>query len=549
MAEINLPTSLITAVQEQRAILFLGAGASWDAVHPKNSKIPLGGELRNEISEKFFGGELKTRPLTAVAAMAASEVGLIAFQKYIRDLFVDFTPAESHLLMPTFRLRAIVSTNFDLVVERAYQKSRGAIQTLVASWKDGDLFDNRMQETSDPVGYYKLHGCIDHYTDDSIPLILGQEQYASYAAHRSRFYARLRDLAFDNPIIFCGYSISDPHIQQFLFDLTDKSIKRPQYYYVSPGLTDIETRYWAGNQVACVSSTFAQFLQTLDKKISATARRLRRDVSADRLSIHTYYKSAAANESDSVRFYIQNDVIHLHSGLVPPRQDPQEFYKGYDTGFGCILQNLDIRRPITDSVLVDTVLFDDEHRKNGELFLLKGPGGNGKTVTLKRVAWEAATSYNKLVFYVDAAAGLRFESLQEIHEPTGKRIFLFVDRIALVRDELARLLATCRARQFPINVVGAERENEWHIYCENLVPFTSLEFSIAYLTKEEIIDLLAVLERHRALGLLADRTQIERIDAFLVRAERQLLVALHETTLGVPFEKIILDEFNRIKPR
>ena len=162
MAEINLPTSLITAVQEQRAILFLGAGASWDAVHPKNSKIPLGGELRNEISEKFFGGELKTRPLTAVAAMAASEVGLIAFQKYIRDLFVDFTPAASHLLMPTFRWRAIVSTNFDLVVERAYQKSRGAIQTLVASWKDGDLFDNRMQETSDPVGYYKLHGCIDH---------------------------------------------------------------------------------------------------------------------------------------------------------------------------------------------------------------------------------------------------------------------------------------------------------------------------------------------------------------------------------------------------
>ena len=32
-------------------------------------------------------------------------------------------------------------------------------------------------------------------------------------------------------------------------------------------------------------------------------------------------------------------------------------------------------------------------------------------------------------------------------------------------------------------------------------------------------------------------------------AERQLLVALHETTLGLPFEKIVLDEFNRIKPR
>jgi hypothetical protein len=202
MPLINLPVPLITAIQEQRAILFLGAGASINAVHPKGAAVPPGDKLRDEISDKFLGGALKNRPLTAVAAMAASEVGLIQFQKYIRDLFLDFAPAPFHLLVPTFRWRAIVSTNFDLIIERAYQTARGTIQTLVPSWKDGDLFDSRMQETSDPVGYYKLHGCIDHYTDDSIPLILGQEQYASYATNRTRFYSRLRDLAYDNPIVF-----------------------------------------------------------------------------------------------------------------------------------------------------------------------------------------------------------------------------------------------------------------------------------------------------------------------------------------------------------
>ncbi len=40
----------------------------------------------------------------------------------------------------------------------------------------------------------------------------------------------------------------------------------------------------------------------------------------------------------------------------------------------------------------------------------------------------------------------------------------------------------------------------------------------------------------------------ERVKAFTERAEKQLLVALHETTLGIPFEKIVLDEFNRIEP-
>ena len=292
---------------------------------------------------KFAIGQLKNRPLTAVAAVAASEVGLISFQKFIRDVFVEFDPATFHFLIPTFRWRTIVTTNFDLIVERAYEKSRGSIQNVVKSWKDGDLFDNRMQETSDPVGFYKLHGCIDHYTDESIPLILGQEQYASYSTNRTRFYSRLRDLAYDNPIIFCGYSISDPHVQQFLFDLTDKSIKRPMYFSVAPDISELEVRYWAGNHVTCVVAPFADFMQELDKRISVTARRLRRDVSSGRLSLSLHYRVANATENDALRFYVQNDVVHLHNSLVADRQDPVEFYKGYDTGFGCIARNFSHR--------------------------------------------------------------------------------------------------------------------------------------------------------------------------------------------------------------
>jgi tetratricopeptide (TPR) repeat protein len=549
MADLDLPATLVAAVQEQRAILFLGAGASRDSVHPQKQPMPLGNKLRDLICDQYFRGDLKDRALTAIAAMAASEVGLIQLQKFVRDLFLAYNPAEFHMLVPTFRWRAIATTNFDLVIERAYETNRGAVQKLVKSVKDGDLFDTRLNEVSDPVGFFKLHGCIDHYTDASIPLILGQEQYASYAANRSRFYARLRDLGQENPIIFCGYSISDPHIQQLLFDLTDKKISRPTFYQVSPNLTDVEVRYWQGNQVTCVSATFADFLRTLDKKISTTARRLRRGISEDKTSLQTHYVVQNAAESDALRYYLANDAIHVHSGLVPQRQDSKEFYKGYDTGFGCVVQNLDIARAATDSILVDAVLLAEDQRRHGELFLIKGPGGNGKTVALKRIAWEAATAYEQIAIYVETAAGLRFDILDEIHQLTGKRIFLFVDRLALVRDELAKLLKTCRARKFPLTVVGTERENEWHIYCEVLEPYARQEFPITYLSKDEVVELLAALKKHDALGLLSEKKEDERVDEFMKHAERQLLVALHETTLGLPFEKIVLDEYNRIKPR
>jgi hypothetical protein len=76
MAVLTLPPNLVAAVQEQRAILFLGSGASIGACHPRNDSIPLGDKLRDKICDQFFAGALKDRPLTAVAAMAAREVGL-----------------------------------------------------------------------------------------------------------------------------------------------------------------------------------------------------------------------------------------------------------------------------------------------------------------------------------------------------------------------------------------------------------------------------------------------------------------------------------------
>lgn len=153
-----LPPVLIDAIKDQRAILFLGSGASRDAQHPRGDAIPLGDKLRDLICDKFFAGGLKAKPLTAVAAMAANEAGLVQFQKYIHDLFERFQPASVHLQIPRFRWKAIATTNFDLIVERAYAAVPDALQSLVKSVKDGDLFDHRMSETTHPLGFYKLHG-------------------------------------------------------------------------------------------------------------------------------------------------------------------------------------------------------------------------------------------------------------------------------------------------------------------------------------------------------------------------------------------------------
>ena len=85
--------------------------------------MPQGDHLRDLICDKFLGGKLKESPLNAVAAMAANEGGFSEFQRYIHDLFLPYEPADFHLLIPKFRWRAIGTTNFDLLVEKAYSKA------------------------------------------------------------------------------------------------------------------------------------------------------------------------------------------------------------------------------------------------------------------------------------------------------------------------------------------------------------------------------------------------------------------------------------------
>jgi tetratricopeptide (TPR) repeat protein len=290
------------------------------------------------------------------------------------------------------------------------------------------------------------------------------------------------------------------------------------------------------------------FLGTIDQTIPVAARALAIGIGGGELSIRKHYRVAGAAEPSFVASYLATDATHIHSGLAAPRQDPGEFYRGYDNGWGCILQNLDARRSFSDSVLVDAVLLAEENRRTSELFMLKGPAGNGKSVSLKRIAWEAGVTYDQLALYPASPAGLRIEPLAEIHRLTGKRIFLLVDRVALVRNELRDLLLASRARSIPLSIIGAERDNEWNIYCEQLEPFVRQEFPVRYLNEREIGELLGLLERHNALGLLKDRAPEDRIYAFTKSAERQLLVALHEATLGIPFEEIVVDEFRRIEP-
>ena len=144
---------------------------------------------------------------------------------------------------------------------------------------------------------------------------------------------------------------------------------------------------------------------------------------------------------------------------------------------------------------------------------------------------------------------LRPEVFVEIYELTKTTIYLFVDQLALHVDKIHNLLKAAEQRSLPLVIVGAESDADWNTFCGLLESsFDPEERRVANLSTREARELIELLERHHCLGLLADKTYDERVDAFMGRADRQILVALHELTQGKPFEEIVFAEHRNVHP-
>ena len=523
--ELELPQPLVTAVTQQSAVLFLGAGANCGARHPTGEKIPNADMLKNELSNKFLGGKLTNRSLSYIAQMCISETDLISVQSFIRDKLLPFEPADYHLIIPRFYWRAIITTNYDLILEKAYNKTRNPSQELVSFIKDGQQFETKLKGSINGITFIKLHGSIDLIDDSDVPLILSKEQYTTYSKNRKRLFSRFKDFGYEYTIIFCGYSIEDQHIQTILSDLSETGITRPRYYVVSPDLENIEKRYWESRRITCLRATFEDFLLALDNKIPEHQRSIPTTLGGGKESIRTFYRVSSASETEGLKLFLSSDVDHVRSDLPTHAKEPGNFYIGADSGWGPIESELDVRRRITDNIIVDAILRDEKDRQRLiDLHVIKGPAGQGKTTVLRRVAWEASITFSKLCLFLKEEGTIRIVQLEEIWELTNKRIFLFVDRAALRVDEIHAAIKA----SIPLTIVTAERDNEWNVRCGALDEFLTQEYPLRNLSETEIAALLGKLNQHNSLGRLADFSYQEQVREFSKRADRQLLVALHE---------------------
>ncbi|WP_143217363.1 SIR2 family protein [Acetobacter sp. DsW_063] len=543
-----MPFLLQEAVKNKRAILFLGAGASKECQNEQGNTPPNADQLRDILSQKFFGKLMPRRNVMSVAEMAINTgAGANLVFDEVNNSFSGFHTSETHRLVSEFNWRAIATTNYDLFLEEAYSDTKRRKQVLIPFVKDDEPVDTRMGSVSFPLQYLKLHGCLNHRLDKDIPLILSWEQYSNYSKNRTRLFNRLIDLSHECPVIFVGYGLADSHIREIIYKLDAQN--RPRWYLIDPSAEEEDINFWSSKNFDVIPCTFSEFMKTLDESIPKLLRFIVPSDESVNFPLRNFYISPT-HESTDLRRSLERDVTLVHAAMSAFEQTAEQFYSGYDTGWGAIINRFDVKRKASEEVLFKALL-ENESPNDPVFFLLRGPAGSGKTIALKRAAFDAATANQALVLWLKEGGQLRPDVFQEIYDLCQQPIYLFVDEVALHTEKLIPLLKAMKSRHIPLVIIGAEREADWTTYCNSLEEILPPQFlRVGMLSRPEVEGLLDLLERHNCLGELKEKNRNERIDAFMSeeQADRQLLVALHILTKGLPFEKIVLNEYESVNP-
>jgi cold shock CspA family protein/Flp pilus assembly protein TadD len=546
---MDIPNDLLNQVRDGRVDLFLGAGASRTALTADGRGCPTTIQLGHLLSDEFLGGYIRDGQLSQIAEYAISERDLGSVQAFIREQFLHLVPTDGHKLLPRFVWHGLATTNYDLLIEDAYTQTRERLQEPRPMIEDRDRVDDNLRDPRN-VLLLKLHGCITRITNEHCPLILTPDQYLEHRRSRSRLFGILKEWGAEHPLIFLGHSVQDPDIRAVLLELSELGEYRPRYFIVAPDVDSVAVRFWESKKITVLGGTFEEFFRTLDAGIPATFRSLASiGPPAGRHPIERYSRTKTPLTSSTTQF-LAIDVEYVNGISATAHVDPRDFYKGYTGGFAAIDQGLDVRRKISDELALDYLIRDQDEPTTGpEVVLIKAHAGAGKSVILHRLAWSGAHEYECICLFTKSQGSLSAAPLQELIRSLRRRIYLFVDDAADRSRELEALLKRIGPEGDYLTIIIAERINEWNIQGQAAAPFITDEYELKYLVPAEIDALLALLEQHGALGTRLERLNLdERRNELSEHAGRQLLVALHEATLGQPFETILLNEFNHITP-
>jgi isopentenyldiphosphate isomerase len=205
------PEPLLEALDDGTLVPFVGAGVSVDSGVPawRDLLTRIVDEIpephRQQLSSALGNGTLDSLDVPALhQALLGSRVRVHRLLE--QTLNQPFRPNRLHDLLRQLECSTLITTNFDLLIERSYDAAD--IRHSVV-WRDAQLkFFNEARSRQ----LVKVHGTIS----DPDSCVLSREQYEAWQAGNPLLFGLVQSLFAVRTILFLGCSLTDPHLTDLL---------------------------------------------------------------------------------------------------------------------------------------------------------------------------------------------------------------------------------------------------------------------------------------------------------------------------------------------
>jgi HEPN domain-containing protein len=200
LAVVNIPFPIISDIAKGRCLPFIGAGFSKNAALPLGLSMPDWTELTFLLAE-HAGTAVGASPL-AVAQRYQDRFGRVQLIEAIREaLHPDKArPGHAHISFARLPFDTVYTTNFDLLLEDAYNHEGRPFRSLV-----GELqLPFHAGRTASSI--VKMHGDLRHEEH----IVATQGDYDSFLVRYPVIATHLSAMLITRTPLFIGYGLSDP---------------------------------------------------------------------------------------------------------------------------------------------------------------------------------------------------------------------------------------------------------------------------------------------------------------------------------------------------
>jgi hypothetical protein len=253
-----VPSDLVEAVVQRRAVLFAGAGISRGELQSEGATIEhylptWGGLLKVLIDRAVQSGQVRPAEgaklrqavnddkFLFVAEAVRSKLGMSDYESALEELFRDvrLRPGKRHNLITQIPWSAIVTTNYDKLIEFAYALAGNFPPTY--TFHDSPDLISAVRHNRFFV--LKAHGDIDR--KDTI--VLSERDYRDLIYRSPGYRAALNALFMTRTVLFLGASLTDMDVKLVLESVSEAfGGKGPHHYALLPAKEagDAESLHW-----------------------------------------------------------------------------------------------------------------------------------------------------------------------------------------------------------------------------------------------------------------------------------------------------------------